>query len=286
MTTNPSDLLSDQSRRSVLKSGALASGAIALGLGSVQGAGAQSEGEGGNDALMFSDEFRAGAEFRIESEALDWTPNVEGAQASAVFGDYGTRIIQYTNTREEAYFFPAEGATIEQDGVYRFRQRFSAFGDDAGGEGLVAVTFEPVAEEDRVFADEADDQLDEDDFDGLDGGGEVLVRANNFFGGALLRVESEAVDWTPETDGQESDVFSEYNTRFAEYLNTGDDVQIYPAQDAQIEEGDVYVLRSGGFETVGPRGDLVVAELNEVDKESLGDVLEGTPTDGGNQTGG
>lgn len=87
---------------------------------------------------------------------------------------------------------------------------------------------------------------------------------------------------------EDSDVFSESNARFAECLNTGDECQIYPAQEAEIEEEAVYVLRDE-FDVTPPEGDLVTAELDRVDEEDLNDVLEVAPvgeTNGGNVTGG
>jgi hypothetical protein len=273
MTIDPSEFLSDQSRRTVLKKGALASSALALGLGSTTSVGAQGQGDEENKALMFNDAFRPGAEFRVVSPVLEWTPDVEGVQEGDVFSDYNTRMIRYTNTEAEARFFPTNQAEVQEGEVYRLHRNFSLFEDDAADEGVVSATFEPVADDDLLVADEDDDQFGADDYDLLEGGGKVLLRASNFFGGALLRIESGVVEWTPREAVEDSDIFSEYNTRFAQFLNTNQDFEIYPAQEAEIEEGGIYVLRDE-FDITPPEGDLVTAELNRVDEDDADDGIE------------
>lgn len=270
------------SRRSFLQKGALASGVAALGLGGAGLSSGQTDEDGtatsdgdvaeGGKALMFNDEFRPGAQFRVKSPVVEQNPEVRGVEQGAIFSEYNTRIIEYLNTDEDVYFFPAEDAEVEQGVIYELRDNFTLFDDDAADSGVIDVRFDPVAEEDYLIPDN-DNQLDpQDDYGIIDGGGKALVQSSNFFAGALVEITSGVVEWTPRPDVQGSDIFSEYNTRHARYLNTNDGFAIYPAEAADVEQGGVYVVRNE-FDVTDPEGQLVTADLDRVDETDLSDDL-------------
>lgn len=280
--TDDNSPTSSESRRSFVQKSSLLSGALALGLtGTASAQEDQTETDTQSDdgeiaderkALMFNDEFRPGAQFRVQSPVLEQDPEVEGVSEGSIWSDYNTRIVEYLNTNEEVYFFPADAATVEQGTVYELRRNFSLFADDANDEGIMSVAFEPVNEGDVLFPGE-DGQLEPgDDFELLDGGGKALVRGPNFYPGALLQITSDVVEWTPRADVQGTDPFSEYNTRHAEYLNTGDEIPIYTAQAGEFEQGAVYVVRDE-FDITAPEGLLVTADLDRVNEDELDEDL-------------
>lgn len=280
-------------RRSFMKKGVLASGGLALGLsGLVSGQEGNSTtqegnststqeetptatpaGEGGNGgkALMFNDEFRPGAQFRVTSPVLEQNPDVEGVQEGDIWSEYNTRTIQYLNTNEQVTFFPAHDAEVQQGNVYELHNEFSLFADEMADEGVMSVSFEPVGEDDVLFP--GDGQLDPvDDYEVIEGGGKALVQLSNYFPGSLLRITSDVENWVPGPNVQGSDIFSEYNSRFAEYLNTNDEFLIYPAQDANISTDAVYVVRDE-FDITDPEGRLVTVDLDRVNENDLPDDL-------------
>lgn len=275
-------------RRSFLKKGALTSGALAFGLGSVGSAAAQQGDEttGQTDqaeALMFNDEFHAGAQFRVISAAIQRTPEFDGVQVNELPSAYNTRIIEYANTREEAYFFPAHerlgqgvfpaSTAVEEGEVYEMSTEITqVIGGDGDRGDLIRVSYQSVSEDERLITQD-DNQLDPgEDFEVVGGGGKALVRGRNFSPGGLVRITSGVVEWTPRSDVQGSDIASEYNTRHAEYLNTSDEFLVYPAHGAEIEEGAVYVLRDE-FDITDPEGFLVTADLARVNESDLDDGL-------------
>lgn len=112
MDDTPTDV--DESRRAFLKSGAIATGGLALGL-SANAASAQettptatpaeSAGAGGGDARVHVSSYHPDAEFAVVSDAMEWTPQ-------SVEGDYQTRMIRYLNTGEVVPIFVSTDAEI------------------------------------------------------------------------------------------------------------------------------------------------------------------------------
>jgi hypothetical protein len=98
------------------------------------------------------------------------------------------------------------------------------------------------------------------------------VQSSDFFAGSLVEITSSVVDWTPRPDVQGSDIFSDYNTRYARYLNTNDEVLIYPAEAAEVEQGGVYMIRDE-FDITDPEGQLVTTDLDRVNEEDLDEGL-------------
>ncbi|KTG09818.1 hypothetical protein AUR64_09305 [Haloprofundus marisrubri] len=69
----------------------------------------------------------------------------------------------------------------------------------------------------------------------------ALFQANDFNPGARLRIVSGVVNYTPQQTGFTA--WSDYNTRIATYLNTNERFLIYPANDANIQLGEVYLVQ-------------------------------------------
>lgn len=294
-------------RREFIKKGALASGGIALGLGSTSNVLAQESGDdqqaSGGEALMYMNEFHPGGQIRIISPVLEQTPNLE--QLPQFTQNYNMRFAEYLITGEDVLFYTAQDTEVEEGGVYSLGTEISPF-EPGTGEGLVTVTFEPVPEE-ELYVAVRDDQTpgegtatpgtdtdtaqtpttdtataqtpttggDEDvllepeeDFALADGGGKALIRPNNFYPGGLFQVTSDVVEWTPREDVAGSDIFSEYNTRIGEYLGTREDFEFYPAHEAAVETGGVYVMRDE-FDITDPEGNLVTISFDRVDENDL-----------------
>ncbi len=173
-------LFDDQSRRDVLKKGALATAGVGLLGASSQSAAAQDGDAGGQKALIFQNDFKPFARFTFVSDVIDWVPNVEEVTDN-IWSEYNVRMIRYLNTGEQVPFFVAQDAQIgqyddqlgfvvdedddpQQPQVYEMDKNFALFGDSPR---LVTVNFSPVPEE------EEDDLLDNEDWwqDGLGGNG-------------------------------------------------------------------------------------------------------------------
>lgn len=260
-----------------MKKSALTSGALALGLSGTVAAqetetttgngGAQ--GDGGK-ALMFNDEFRPGAQFRVVSPVLEQNPDVEGVEQGDIWSEYNTRSIEYLNTNEQVLLFPAHDAEIQQGQVYELESNFSLFADNVADEGIISVEFDPVPENDVLIPDD-DNQLNPgDDFGIIDGGGKALVQPSNFYPGALVQVASPVINWNPRENVQGSGFLSDYNTRHAEYLNANDEFQLYTAEAGQFEPGATYVIRKE-FDITDPEGRLLTVQLDRVNEEDLDD---------------
>ena len=171
----------ESTRRSVLKSGALATAAAGLVGASAGGAVAQeSDGTAGAGrnwmrAIMSTAQFRSRSRFIITSPVLDWSPDVAGIQNN-VWSQYNTRVIRYLNTNQQGLFFQAQDAQVPEfdqqagyvvDGegdtapngtpqpeIYRMNARFGPLGTS----GYVAIQFRSVSE------NEEDDWLDNNDW--------------------------------------------------------------------------------------------------------------------------
>ncbi|WP_379695495.1 twin-arginine translocation signal domain-containing protein [Halopelagius fulvigenes] len=180
---------SGDSRRDFMKKGALASGAVALGLGSSGSAVAQEDGGDDDDILlndekmdciMYQNDFRPEAEFIITTPVVDWTPNAP-ANLGSPFEGYNTRMISYRNTGDKVLFFQAQDAQIpnyseeagyvvdddESFGENEFTQPevYSLWNEASFYEGtnrLVKANFSPVEEdyENSLFEGEGFDEND------------------------------------------------------------------------------------------------------------------------------
>lgn len=167
-----------ESRRSVLKKGAFASGALALGgMGTATGQETPEDDDGlldddlGGEALINTGNFYPNAHFTFESGVINWVPNVPDVRDS-VWADFNTYQIRWLNTNninplwvahdanvgeydEDLGFVPDADDDADRPQVWEMEQDFAPFGDN---EYLMEVEFSPVDE------DEADAILDNDDW--------------------------------------------------------------------------------------------------------------------------
>jgi hypothetical protein len=261
----------ERSRRAVLRPGGVGSGGLALGLsgaGAAAGDEAATRGDAARQqypvgkALMFHDEFRPGARFRVVSPVVAQRPDVEAVQNQDVWASANTRIIEYLNTGERVSLFPIEQADVEQGQVYELSSRTLALFDREAG--IVSCEY-------ALPGSGSDASATAEDFETVEGGGKALITATNFHPGALFRVVSDVVDWTPRQNVQGSDVFSSYDTRYGEYRNTSDRFLFYPAHSADFERDAVYVMRDE-FDVTAPEGALLTADVDRVDPASLDDA--------------
>lgn len=268
--TEGNDARRGRSRRAVLRTGGVVSGGLALGLSGAGGADADEAPTRGTarqqypvgKALMFHDEYRPGARFRVVSPVVEERPDVEVVQNQDVWASARTRIVEYLNTGERVSFFPIEQADVEQGQVYELSPRtLSLFDREVG---IVSCEY-------TLPGSGSDASATAEDFETVEGGGKALIAATNFQPGALFRVVSDVVDWTPRQNVQGSDVFSSYETRYGEYYNTSDEFLFYPAHSADFEKGAVYVMREE-FDVTAPEGALLTSDVDRVDPASLDDA--------------
>ncbi|MFD1589442.1 hypothetical protein ACFR9U_20900 [Halorientalis brevis] len=148
MTDSQSDGVFDSIvdfRREFVKKGALAAGSVGLGLGSPSGVLAQDSGDqqaSGGEAVMYNNEFHPGGQVRIISPVIEQTPNLAGLPQFSQ--RYNMRFAEYLLTGEDVLFYTAQDAQVEEGEVYALGTEITPF-EDGAEEGLVTVTFEPVA---------------------------------------------------------------------------------------------------------------------------------------------
>lgn len=274
----------DESRRSFIRRGALASGGLAVGLGSVGQVTAQggagttetSAGEGGDarSALMYNHAYHPGAQFRVVSPPIPERPDLEDRPEGMSLEGYTTRLVEYVNTSEEVQLLVPPDVDVERGSVYELSRLFSAF-QATPAQGLVSIEFEPVSEGDALFDDDGNPGWEPgQDFDVVEGGGQALITGYRFYPGALFRITSGVVEWVPREKIQRSGASGNYNTRLAEYLGTNMSFVLYPAQEAQVEPGAVYVMHQES-EPADAGGRLRLVSFSRVDESDLNQDLLG-----------
>lgn len=279
----------DATRRSVLKYSATTAAAGLVGTGGFGSA--ASLGDTGGKAVMRVDEFYPGGTFRVTAGPQENVP--EAVAESGVFSEFNAYTVEYLNTNEQATLYVAASAEIDRGVVYSLEQEFDVTPPEGN---LVTVRFDPATEEEFGLADDDDNEFVEGDDDlfgdveTADGGGKALVFADQFYPGAFVRVVSGSVQEVPDFEAvRGSGVFSEFDTRFGRYLNTGEQVHVFVAQSAEVEKGEVYQVEDE-FDVTAPEGNLVTVSLVGVDEETLpAGLLDGggdAGGGGGNQTAG
>lgn len=73
----------------------------------------------------------------------------------------------------------------------------------------------------------------------LEGAWEALIFQNNFHPEARFAIVSDTIDWSPNYGGIDDSWFTGYNTRMIRWLNTGEHVQLFVADEADIGQYDV-----------------------------------------------
>lgn len=171
----PERSVSDESRRTFLKKGAVVTAgasAAASGVTSAQEDDEERPGalEGAWEALIFQNNFHPEARFAIVSDTLDWSPNYGGIDDSWFTG-YNTRTIRWLNTGEHVQLFVADEADIgqydvslgyvpnQEEGsdrplVFEVSPEWSPFDNDPR---LTTINFSPVEEEIETRLLEGDD---------------------------------------------------------------------------------------------------------------------------------
>lgn len=165
------NVVGEQSRRSVLKKGAVAAGGLALGTAATGSAAAQQDdnddfiNDEQIDGAMFIGDFDPDREFIITSPVIDYTPNVN-ENIEGVFDQFNTRMIQYQNSKRQAQFFvsadaqlpsynPQVGYVVDDDQnfgpnqrpqpeIYTLRNNAQFF--DNSNQALLNVTASPLEE--------------------------------------------------------------------------------------------------------------------------------------------
>ncbi|WP_126661291.1 twin-arginine translocation signal domain-containing protein [Haloterrigena salifodinae] len=254
-----------KSRRWFVKAGSVAS--AALGLGAIGTAGGQ-ESSSSNDgsgqfreAITTGEMYFSGEVFRVVSPPLQDAPVVDNPD---VLRNHSVRVIQHFNTNREGYLFVPRDVQIEEGAKYVFDDRLlTPPENELGITDLVRVRYRPLTEADLPFELEINE-----DFEILDDdGGEAAVRPENFFSSAPFRITSGPQGWVPQ-DIEQSGLFTDYETVHAEYFGTNDRFLFFPQEGSETEQGELYVLRDES-ELFDPAGNLVAAEFDAVDEESL-----------------
>ncbi|WP_245742163.1 hypothetical protein [Natrinema salaciae] len=248
-----------------MKAGSVTS--ATLGLGVIGGGVAQEtptedgDDERFRDAITTGETYFSGAIFRVVSPALQDAPVVDDPD---VLQNHSVRVIEHFNTNEEGYLFVPEGTRIEEGEQYVFDDRLSSPTEEAlAVSDLVRVQYRPLTGDDLPFELET-----EEDFEILDdGGGEAAVRPDNFFSSAPFEITSGPQGWVPQ-DIEQSGLFTDYNTVHAEYFGTNNRFLFFPQEGAETQAGELYVMRDEP-ELFDPAGNLVAAEFDVVDKETL-----------------
>lgn len=204
MDRDLTDVSNDQSRRSILKKGALSVGALALGASGTAAA-QNGDDDGGffdddNDGEIFDDQYRKalmyvgqarpGKRFVITSPVIDWTPDIGEIQDN-IWSNYNTRTMRYLNSDEQHLFWVAheadipeydssEGYVVDAEGdtgpndtpqpeVYEMHAEWTPLGGDAA---YMTLNFTPADEDtEDDLLDTEDWWLDDDDDDTAGNGG-------------------------------------------------------------------------------------------------------------------
>ena len=199
--TDETNELFDDSRRSFMKKGALATTAVALGASATSGSAAAQEDDNGNngdaegDVLVYGDDYHPGADFDVVTE-LSTSSREELLQESGseddVFDDpddwdvfvinydFGTEAPMWGLVfTEDAELNAGDTATMGEDGDFRDTQlnlveaTLGATGDDAEEEDVeeeeedVEEEEEDIEEEEEDIDDTEDDTEDEENDNGI-----------------------------------------------------------------------------------------------------------------------
>ncbi|NEU58509.1 twin-arginine translocation signal domain-containing protein [Halorussus sp. MSC15.2] len=144
------ELTGESSRRTFMKSGALASGGLALGMSGTGTVAAQQDG-GGNQkrGLMPQDQYYPSAQFTVRSKPLPWAPvydenqdnflNEENQgllfQNPAIFRNMNTRVVEWNFAVQNwGLLFIPNDVAVEQGQTYQTSPVFGVFGPEDFGE--------------------------------------------------------------------------------------------------------------------------------------------------------
>lgn len=112
-----------------------------------------------------------------------------------------------------------------------------------------------------------------EDGDGDDGQYRTARMYNDeFHSGGVVRVVSPTIDTPPVLQ----DILSGYTTRVVEYFNTNEEVYLFVPEDAEVQEGDLYVFGDEWtpFEDTPEGEDLVEVQYRDLGQEDFPFELE------------
>lgn len=201
------------SRRSILKAGALAAASLGVGGAATGTTTAQEDGDvgvigdddaTGSEELFVENEASTGAIYRqawipsgmftIASPVIDFTPEAPGISDN-FFDSYNTRIARYVGTNQNFLFFPQDNATI---GPYE--------------EELGYVVDDDFVEGDQVVVDGTPiDELSEEQMRQIRPTIWIFSRNNQFFSGDSYVL---SVDFSPIPENQEEQIYSQVQEDF------------------------------------------------------------------------
>ncbi|WP_435180700.1 twin-arginine translocation signal domain-containing protein [Halorussus sp. AFM4] len=141
------ELTGESSRRTFMKSSALASGGLALGVSGAGTVAGQQDGDGGDwkRGLMFQTNYYPRAQFTVRSKPLPWAPvynqneedflNEENQgllfQNPAVFRNMNAHVIEWQFAGQEwGFLFIPNDVNVQQGQTYRTSPVFGTFGPD------------------------------------------------------------------------------------------------------------------------------------------------------------
>lgn len=135
----------------------------------------------------------------------------------------------------------------------------------------------------------AQDGGDDDDYFGQEWKG--LVFPQTFYPEARFSFVSDVVEWTPNYGDVQDSWFTDYNTRMIRWLNTGEQDQLFVAEDANIgdydddlgfvpDQGDgddsqpqVFEIRPE-WAPFGDNQDLITVNFSPADQETSDQILD------------
>ena len=209
------------SRRSILKTGALASIGLGVGGSAIGSAVAQTDGDGDGfgdgvgdpgwfledeamKAVIFRDAFKPNGLFTIASPVLQFQPETPGVQDN-VWSDYNSRAIRYMGTNEQVLFFPADDAPL---GPYN--EQFGYVVDDQFVENdQIVIDGEPIG-----------NQLDDQERSQLRPAIFIMDQEFTPLGGDEYVV---TVNFSPIPDAEEQRVWNEFQGDFGFGPSSGAD---------------------------------------------------------------
>ena len=174
------ELTGESSRRTFMKSGALASGGLALGASGVNTAAAQDGGGDGETAkpgLMFQNNYYPQAKFTVRSKPLPWAPvynqeeedflNEENQRLlfgnPAIFQNMNARVVEWQAVGQQwGFLFVPNKVNVQQGQTYETEAGFGVFGpedfEEYGVPSGVSDDLFTAAEEDAAL-DEGTNEL-------------------------------------------------------------------------------------------------------------------------------
>ena len=111
---------------------------------------------------------------------------------------------------------------------------------------------------------------------------QALIFAGSFHPGARFEVTSDVLNYTPVVP-EGAAAFGDYNSRVIKYTNTNERALFFPANDAEVQRGDVYEF-SGSIQPVNPELSDQVWQVTFGPAGGAATTEGGQTTDAGGET--